>query len=100
MSESWAINNKIYSGAQKSRGADNLGDEASISGILLAEIEFERNDLKMAAARFDQIMLLNRKIVAFGPPATVLDPVNLLAAYGGGEMVDSKPFPDPKPAGE
>lgn len=47
------------------------------------------HDLKMAAARFDQIMLLNRRIVAYGPPAAVLNPESLLMAYGGGEVVES-----------
>ncbi|MFQ5421921.1 MAG: metal ABC transporter ATP-binding protein [Anaerolineae bacterium] len=41
------------------------------------------HDLEMAAARFDRIMLLNREIVAFAEPTAVLQPQNLLRAYGG-----------------
>lgn len=41
------------------------------------------HDLNLAAERFDQIMLLNGQIVAFGPPTAVLAPENLLRAYGG-----------------
>ncbi len=58
------------------------------------------HDLKMAAARFDQIMLLNRRIVAYGSPATVLNPENLLTAYGGGEMVVSESPAKSKSAAE
>jgi len=41
------------------------------------------HDLKMAAQRFDQVMLLNKKMVGIGTPEQVLVTVNLLAAYGG-----------------
>lgn len=41
------------------------------------------HDLGLAAERFDKIMLLNRRIIAFGPPATVLQTNHLLQAYGG-----------------
>lgn len=41
------------------------------------------HDLELAAARFDRIMLLNRRVVALGPADDVLQPVNLIAAYGG-----------------
>lgn len=41
------------------------------------------HDLDLAAARFDRIMLLNRRIVALGPPDEVLQPQNLVAAFGG-----------------
>lgn len=41
------------------------------------------HDLNLAAARFDQILLLNRQIVAYGPAETALTTPNLLAAYGG-----------------
>jgi len=40
-------------------------------------------DLDMAAERFDRIMLLNRRIIAFESPATALRAENLLSAYGG-----------------
>jgi manganese/iron transport system ATP-binding protein len=41
------------------------------------------HDLSLAAERFDRVMLLNREVVAFGPPAEVLSSSNLLRAYGG-----------------
>ncbi len=41
------------------------------------------HDLQLAADRFDKIMLLNRRIVAFAGPTAVLTPDNLLQAYGG-----------------
>ncbi|MCL4263936.1 MAG: metal ABC transporter ATP-binding protein [Anaerolineae bacterium] len=41
------------------------------------------HDLALAAEHFDQIMLLNQAVVAFGSPTVVLTPDNLLHAYGG-----------------
>lgn len=41
------------------------------------------HDLDMAAERFDRIMLLNHRIIAFGPPGDVLHSENLMQAYGG-----------------
>ena len=40
------------------------------------------HDLTTAAARFDRVMLLNRRLVAFDVGAAVLTKDNLLAAYG------------------
>ena len=41
------------------------------------------HDLNLAEARFDRIALLNRRLIAFGRGAEVLQPANLLRAYGG-----------------
>ncbi|MCA2001559.1 MAG: metal ABC transporter ATP-binding protein [Chloroflexi bacterium] len=41
------------------------------------------HDLEQAARHFDRLMLLNKKIVAFGNAETVLRADNLLSAYGG-----------------
>jgi ABC-type Mn2+/Zn2+ transport system ATPase subunit len=41
------------------------------------------HDLNQAAEHFDRIMLLNRRLIRFGPAPDVLRPENLLAAYGG-----------------
>lgn len=41
------------------------------------------HDLKMAAQRFDQIMLLNKQMIGIGTPEQVLSTENLVAAYGG-----------------
>jgi len=41
------------------------------------------HDLDVAAAQFARIMLLNRKLVAFGPPASVMRTELLLPTFGG-----------------
>jgi len=41
------------------------------------------HDLNLAAERFDQILLLNRRLVALGPPGDVFTRSRLLEAYGG-----------------
>jgi len=41
------------------------------------------HDLNLAAERFDRVMLLNKRIVAFDHGSAVLTTDNLLAAYGG-----------------
>ncbi|HBX70989.1 MAG TPA: manganese ABC transporter ATP-binding protein [Chloroflexi bacterium] len=41
------------------------------------------HDLQMAAERFDRVMLLNHQMISLGTPESVLNPGNLLAAYGG-----------------
>jgi manganese/iron transport system ATP-binding protein len=40
------------------------------------------HDLDQAAAHFDRVMLLNRRLIALGSPAEVLTPPHLLRAYG------------------
>lgn len=41
------------------------------------------HDLKMAAEKFDRVMLLNHAMLAIGTPEEVLVPENLMLAYGG-----------------
>ena len=41
------------------------------------------HDLNLAESRFDRMMLLNKRIVAFDVATAVLQPDNLLEAYGG-----------------
>lgn len=41
------------------------------------------HDLEMAAAKFNRVMLLNRRLVAFDKPSVALRPDNLMAAYSG-----------------
>jgi manganese/iron transport system ATP-binding protein len=48
-----------------------------------ATVMVATHDLDQAARHFDRILLLNRRIVAFGRPADVLQTENLLEAYGG-----------------
>lgn len=40
------------------------------------------HDLNLAAARFEQVLLINRRLVAFGPPEQVFQPENLRTAFG------------------
>lgn len=41
------------------------------------------HDLNLAAERFDQVILINRQIIAFGPPEQALTQPALVQAYGG-----------------
>jgi ABC-type Mn2+/Zn2+ transport system ATPase subunit len=41
------------------------------------------HDLTLAVERFDRLALLNRQLVAYGPPRQVVTPEALTAAYGG-----------------
>ena len=46
------------------------------------------HDLDQAAQHFDRIMLLNRRIIAFDIPQTVMHTDYLLQAYGGRLKID------------
>jgi ABC-type Mn2+/Zn2+ transport system ATPase subunit len=41
------------------------------------------HDLKLAAERFDRVMLLNKRLLGFGVPEQVFNSQNLMEAYGG-----------------
>jgi len=41
------------------------------------------HDLSLAASRFDRVLLLNRRLVAYGPPGEVLTAETLQDAFGG-----------------
>lgn len=41
------------------------------------------HDMGMAANHFDRLLLLNRRVVAYGPPSQVFTPQTLSKAYGG-----------------
>lgn len=41
------------------------------------------HDLNMAASRFSQVLLINRKIIAYGKPDEVFTPENLQIGFGG-----------------
>ena len=48
------------------------------------------HDLGQAARYFDRVMLLNRRLIRFGPPAEVLTTDNLLNAYGSqGQLIQN-----------
>jgi ABC-type Mn2+/Zn2+ transport system ATPase subunit len=41
------------------------------------------HDLNQAAEQFDRMVLLNHRVIAYGPPAQVLTTENLALAFGG-----------------
>ncbi|MBK8047701.1 MAG: metal ABC transporter ATP-binding protein [Anaerolineales bacterium] len=45
------------------------------------------HDLNMAAQRFDWVLLLNRRVIAFGHPEEVFTPAHISAAFGGQALV-------------
>lgn len=45
------------------------------------------HDMQMAATRFDQILLLNKQVIAYGAPEHVFTARHLRSAYGGGVRV-------------
>jgi len=55
-------------------------DELRTSGVTTL---VATHDLNLAAERFDQILLLNRLLVALGPPSAVFTRPLLMEAYGG-----------------
>lgn len=44
------------------------------------------HDLNLAAARFDRVLLLNRRVIAYGSPSQVFTNENLLRAFGAHAM--------------
>jgi manganese/iron transport system ATP-binding protein len=54
-----------------------------------AAIMVATHDLNLAADRFDQVMLLNRRLIALGTPDEVYTRPHLLEAYGGSVHVIS-----------
>lgn len=68
-------------------GVDAPTKEATLG--LLADLHaraitllISTHDLALAASRFDHLMLLNHRLVAFGPPLAVLTPSALSATFG------------------
>lgn len=45
------------------------------------------HDLNLAATRFDAVVLLNKELIAYGPPQAVLNPQNLASAFGNSLLV-------------
>ena len=68
-------------------GVDFTTQEATLE--LLEHLQTEQvtamvstHDLTLAAERFEQVLLLNKRIVAYGPPDEVFTPANLSQAFG------------------
>jgi manganese/iron transport system ATP-binding protein len=57
-----------------------LLDELNGEGVTVL---IATHDLNLAAERFDQVILINRQIIAFGPPQDALTQPALVQAYGG-----------------
>ncbi|RME40085.1 MAG: metal ABC transporter ATP-binding protein [Thermoflexia bacterium] len=69
-------------------GVDVVSEEAILE--LLDRLRERRvtvllatHDLNLAASRFDRVLLLNGRMIAYGPPGEVLCPAILRQAYGG-----------------
>jgi ABC-type Mn2+/Zn2+ transport system ATPase subunit len=58
----------------------NILDQLSQRGVT---VMMAMHDLKMAAERFEQVMLLNRRLLGFGEPEEIFTPERLVSAYGG-----------------
>lgn len=63
-------------------------DRLAAAGVAVA---VAMHDLELAASRFDRVLLVARRMVAFGPPAEVLTADHLVAAYGGGLRIVDGP---------
>jgi manganese/iron transport system ATP-binding protein len=57
-----------------------LLDELNREGVTVL---VATHDLNLASDRFDQVILINRQIIAFGPPGEALTQPALVQAYGG-----------------
>jgi manganese/iron transport system ATP-binding protein len=75
-------------------GLDTPSQEGLLS--LLGELQRKRvtvmvatHDLDQAVSYFDRILLLNRRLIGFGPASSVLSPGALLQAYGGKLRIDN-----------
>ena len=68
-------------------GVDFTTQEATLE--LLEHLQTEQvtamvstHDLTLAAERFDKVLLLNKRMIAYGPPDEVFTPANLSQAFG------------------
>jgi ABC-type Mn2+/Zn2+ transport system ATPase subunit len=73
-------------------GVDAATQEATLA--LLTQLQDDRvtvmvstHDLNLASSRFDQVLLLNRRVVAFGDPSQVFEPANITKAFGTHTLV-------------
>ena len=73
-------------------GVDVATQEATLN--LLDELKREQvtvmvstHDLNLAGSRFDQVVLLNRHLIAYGTPAQVFTSANVASAFGAHALV-------------
>jgi manganese/iron transport system ATP-binding protein len=69
-------------------GVDAATQEVTLS--LLEQLQMQQvtimistHDLNLAAERFQQVLLLNRRLITYGTPAEVFTPQSLSQAFGG-----------------
>ena len=65
---------------------DRVLAEAAAGGAAVVVVD---HDLAGLRARYDRLLLLNRRVVADGPPAQVLTRTALAATYGPGALLDT-----------
>src|SRR5512146_865939 len=82
-------------------GVDVTTQEATLKlldDLRLAQVTamISTHDLNLAASKFDLMLLLNHRLVAFGPPSEVLRHENLMRAFGSQVIVlpDGSTFAD------
>lgn len=68
-------------------GLLSLLDDLQARGVT---VMVATHDLEQAARYFDRILLLNRRLIAFGPPQQVMQPETLIQAYGGKIQVNGR----------
>jgi manganese/zinc/iron transport system ATP- binding protein len=57
-------------------------------------IVYATHDLAQAAASSDRVLLLNRRLIAVGPPPAVMTAPNLIATFGGQAVIPFATPPD------
>jgi len=57
-----------------------LLDQLKAQGVT---VMVSTHDLRLASERFEQVLLLNRRVIAYGSPAEVLTPQHVAEAFGG-----------------
>lgn len=62
----------------------NLLDELHLNHVTIL---ISTHDLNLASERFDQVLLINRRLIAFGPPDKTFTPDNLSKAFSGKLLV-------------
>jgi ABC-type Mn2+/Zn2+ transport system ATPase subunit len=76
-------------------GVDTVTQEATLSLLdylrqRKVTVLISTHDLNLAASRFDSVLLLNRRLIAFGEPKEVLKQETLAKAFGNSLLVTDK----------
>jgi ABC-type Mn2+/Zn2+ transport system ATPase subunit len=66
-----------------------LIDQLSAAGITIL---VSTHDINLAVERFDQLALLNRRLIAYGPPREAITRETLTRAYGGQAVWDGENY--------